>query len=373
MSPGTAARRAWSLIAVVVVAAGTAAGVVAASRSHPAPAAAADTAAATSTATVVRADLATKQQFYGTLGYGASFPVTAATTGGPYTWLPAPGSVVRSGQRLYEVDGRAVPLLPGARPMWRTLAAGVPPGPDIAQLNSALASLGYGTGIGASTSYGWRSRAAVRRWQAARGVPVTGVVAAGEVVFGPAPLRVAAVQVALGAPAQAGEPLLTATATTRVVDLSVPVDQAYLIRRGQLVTVTLPDAVTQTPGTVVAVASVATEPGAADGGRAAQQPGGGPEVATVAATIRLTHPPAAVAGYSSAPVSVAVTTAQARGVLAVPVAALQAQPGGRYAVTVLDGGRRSLVPVVLGLASDTFVQVTGAGIRVGTRVEVPGS
>jgi hypothetical protein len=76
------------------------------------------------------------------------------------------------------------------------------------------------------------------------------------------------------------------------------------------------------------------------------------------------------AAYSSAPVSVAVTVNQVRRVLAVPVAALLARPGGRFAVTVVNGSEQSDVPVTTGLYSDTMVQVSGPGIAVGAKVLV---
>jgi hypothetical protein len=149
------------------------------------------------------------------------------------------------------------------------------------------------------------------------------------------------------------------------VDLPVAVDQAYLLHRGAPVTVTLPDAVTQTPGTVAAVSRVATlaDPEAANVRR------GNQDAATIGVTIRLRQPQVAAA-YSSAPVSVAVTVNQVRRVLAVPVAALLARPDGRFAVTVVNGSEQSDVPVTTGLYSDTMVQVSGPRIAVGAKVLV---
>jgi multidrug efflux pump subunit AcrA (membrane-fusion protein) len=75
-----------------------------------------------------------------------------------------------------------------------------------------------------------------------------------------------------------------------------------------------------------------------------------------------------------APVQVSITTARAKDVLVVPVTALVAQSGGRYAVEVADGEReRRLVPVKVGLFDDAngLVQVEGRGLRAGQRVVVP--
>ena len=72
--------------------------------------------------------------------------------------------------------------------------------------------------------------------------------------------------------------------------------------------------------------------------------------------------------------TVYITTASSPGpVLAVPVAALLAQPSGGYAVEVAGAGdTRRLVPVTVGIFNDNsgLVQVTGA-LTPGQRVVVP--
>ena len=83
--------------------------------------------------------------------------------------------------------------------------------------------------------------------------------------------------------------------------------------------------------------------------------------------------PAAAANLDGAPVTVNVVSAQVRGVLAVPINALVALAGGGYAVEVVDGPARHLVAVQTGLFSQTLVQVSGPGLTVGQRVEVPSS
>jgi multidrug efflux system membrane fusion protein len=327
-------------------------------------------AAHTATAQVVRTTLRTTRQYYGTLDYGALAPIAAATSGRAYTWLPRPEAVIRQGERLYEVDGRAVPLLAGTRPMWRALGVGDPAGPDIAQLNTDLVALGYATGIAGNTTYDRRTRAAVKDWQHALGVPVTGVIDLGQVVFAAAPLRVASVAAATGAPGEPGQPLLSATAVGQVVELPVPVDQAYLIHRSEQVTVTMPDAVTRTQSTVTGMSTAAS---AAAGESAGAPPSNGPPAqASVTVTIR-PKDTRLLARFSSAPVSVEITTRQARNVLAVPVSALLARPGGGYAVTVIDATGSHDVAVSTGLYSDTLVQVSGPGMHPGTTVAVPAS
>jgi multidrug efflux pump subunit AcrA (membrane-fusion protein) len=81
-----------------------------------------------------------------------------------------------------------------------------------------------------------------------------------------------------------------------------------------------------------------------------------------------------VAGLTSAPVNVAITTASVSNALVVPVTALLSQPQGGYAVEAAGAGNaRHLVAVTPGLFDDAdgLVSVTGPGLAAGQRVVVP--
>jgi hypothetical protein len=350
------------------------------------PASAAARTVPTGTAAVVRTSLSTTTQIAGTLGYAGPFQVTNELTGSALTALPPPGRVIRRGQSLYEVDGTGVPLFYGARPMWRPLQAGVTPGRDVYQLDQNLVALGY-------TDYGYltpsdtftaATAAAISAWQEAAGQTPTGAVQLGQVVFEPGPVRVDALVAAVGSPVQPGTAILTATSTRRSVDVQLPVNQEYLVRRGDPVTITLPDGTTTTPGVIATVAPVATaapstgsgstqaSPGTGSGSSSSTSSGSGTTGDTVDVTVRLIHP-AAAGPYDQAPVEVNIVDASASNVLAVPINALVALVGGGYAVEVVDGSRRTLVAVRTGLFADTLVQVSGAGLSEGMRVEVPSS
>jgi hypothetical protein len=93
-------------------------------------------------------------------------------------------------------------------------------------------------------------------------------------------------------------------------------------------------------------------------------------LATVPVTITLTHP-ATGGALDEAPVDVNVVAAAVHGVLTVPITALVALVGGGYGVYLLDAGARRLVGVTPGLFSDTLVELKGAAVREGSRVEVP--
>jgi hypothetical protein len=371
-------RRRTTAIAVPAGVAGVAAGVLAGVFAlHPAHSAAAPQ-AAVSTAPVVRTDLVNTVQLSGELDYAGSYAIANQAVGTAYTWLPTAGVVISRNHTLYEVDGTPVTLFYGERPEWRALSEGVTPGPDVAQLDRNLIALGYGTYLTVSDYYTGETAYAVELWQQARGLPVTGTVPLGQVVFAPGPLRVTSVTPSLGSTPQPGAAVLSATSPDPVVAALLPVTQEYLVHVGDQVTVTLPDGVTTTPGTVTAVSSVATSGGG--GSQRAGQPspgvqggnsGSSPDSVTL--TVSLTRPQAA-GNLDQAPVTVNIVSARTTGVLAVPVSALVALAGGGYAVDVIGAHDTShLVPVSTGLFSSTLVQVTGPGLAAGREVEVPSS
>jgi peptidoglycan hydrolase-like protein with peptidoglycan-binding domain len=330
---------------------------------------------ATSTAAVVRTDLSTTIQLAGTLGFAGAYDVVNESAGRAITALPAAGDVVARGAPLYEVDGVGIPLLYGTRPMWRDLGTGVTPGPDVAQLNDNLIALGFtDDGLVAGDVFTWQTATAVEEWQRARGVPVTRVVQVGDVVFAPGPLRVATVVAALGAPPQPGAVIIHGTSPTPDVDVQLSVAQEYLVHAGDTVGITLPDGRSTTDGTVSAIGSVASAPSGGSGGPGpASGPGAsGDQSDTVDVTVALSDPSKA-AGFTSAAVVVNVTSAHVHQVLAVPINALLALAEGGYGVEVVDRNGHHLVGVHTGLFANTLVEVNGAGLAPGTRVEVPSS
>ncbi len=379
-------RAGMAAVAAVLIVAGAAAGITAALAARRGPASP-GSGIRVATAAVVRTDIVNTIQVGGSLGYAGSFTVANQLQGTAYTALPQPGQVVHRGQRLYEVDGSPVILFYGARPAWRDLSLGVTDGPDVAQLDANLIALGYASaaGLTVSDTFTYATFYGVERWQEARGLPVTGTVAAGQLAYAPGALRVTAVTPTLGEAAQPGGTVLTATSPDPIVDAELPVAQEYLVAPGDQVSVTLPDGTTSTGGVVAAVSRVATaaSSGPSDGsspGPAAGSPSGGGSGGagsgstgeTVQMIVRLAHPGAA-GNLDQAPVTVNIVSARAQNVLAVPVNALVALAGGGYAVAVVHAGGQHLVGVHTGLFGNTLVQVTGVGLRPGTHVLVPAS
>jgi peptidoglycan hydrolase-like protein with peptidoglycan-binding domain len=327
------------------------------------------------TARVVRTDIVSHLRVAGILGYGPESPVLAPAGDSPssgdrlagtVTWLPPVGARVAQGQVLYRVSDRPAVLLYGGHPDWRRLAPGVT-GQDVVQLEDDLIALGYASTAtlhddGIFTS---ADGAAVARFQAALGVVQTGSLAAGEIVFEPGPVRVTALPVPLGAPLPQGGPVLQVTGTNHLVTIQLDASRQGIVQGGDAVSVLLPDGTTTVNGHLLSVSRVANQPPANN------NQGGPPQSATVDATVSLDDESKA-GTLDLAPVYVSIAAATHKGVLAVPVIALLAQPDGSYAVSVTGGGARRTVTVQPGLFGDGgLVEVSGGGLSAGDLVVVP--
>jgi membrane fusion protein, multidrug efflux system len=363
------------------------------------------------TTTLARRTLSESSTVDGTLGYGSTLELYDRVSG-TFTWLPAVGAAIDRGGTLWRVNNQPVALMYGSVPAYRTLEQGVSDGPDVTELNENLIDLGYDPygAIADDEDFDEATAAAVRRWQHAEGLPETGKVELGRVVFAPGARRVTAVKVALGQdppgsagakepkeepgskkepaskkPASKKEPsskepganeagpgagmvVLTTTSTQQIVRLKVKAEQQTLARVGQSAPVTLPGGdVVQ--GRIIEVGSVASsavgEGEKEKGGGGGGEKGGEGESATIPVTLALEHP---VAHLDEAPVSVELVKSVRRDVLAVPATALTATAGGGYAIEALEGARRVQLAVTPGIFANGYVQVEGAGVREGLTV-----
>jgi multidrug efflux pump subunit AcrA (membrane-fusion protein) len=305
----------------------------------------------------------------------AQAQATAPSPGSICTGLAVPGSVVSQGQPLWWIEGRPVPLFYGATPAFRALRPEVS-GPDVQQLERDLVALGYASSgeLAADGSFTAADTAAVERWQAASGMPQTGVVYLGDLVFLPGPIRVVGLHAAVGGTAQGGQPVLDYTSATKVVSVPLSPSASSQVKQGDAVTVDLPDGHTRARGAVSSVSSVATlQPQASSGAQAPTQTQNGAPGATIAVTVAFDDP-SQVSALDQAPVTVDIATQSASGVLAVPVNALLALAGGGYGVEVVAAdGHRQLVPVQTGIFSNSQVQVSGPRLSEGMNVVVPSS
>jgi peptidoglycan hydrolase-like protein with peptidoglycan-binding domain len=310
-------------------------------------------------AAITRTSLSAREQIAGTMGYTGDWQVVHPGPPGVLTAVAAPAAVVSRGQRLYEVDGRPVLVLYGARPVWREFGTGMAPGEDVRQLEQNLAALGF-TSARPDDRFTEATTAAVRRWQRRLGQPQTGRLPLGTVVFVPDVLRMVEALTPVGARLDGG-PVLRASSTRRAITVALPTSRQGQVRAGGTVEVTLPGG-QRVPGTVAEVGRVAVA--------TSDVPSAPP---TIAVTITLARA-AAVDGLDQAPVQVAITTAQRTGVLAVPVTALRAAAtAGEYEVAAVDGDSRRAVRVRPGLLDERtgLIEIIGDGIAEGMRVEVP--
>ncbi len=366
-----ALRGAAALAAVALVAAGVA---VLALGGSDGGAAAGSTTTAGFTGKVERRTLAERLTATGTIGYAGEATVLARLSG-TVTALPAVGDVIRRGGRLYAVAGEPVLLMYGAVPAYRTLAAGVPDGKDVEQLERNLAALGYEPGT-IDEDFTSTTAAAVAAWQEDLGLEATGEIELGRVAFLRGPQRVTAPAATLGEALGGGggggggesggeaeppsTPVLRTSSTRRIVSVELEADQQSIAHRGQRVGVVLPGGA-EVPGEVRGLAAV--EPAGGEGGAGeGAEPG-------VEATIAVTggH---RIPALDGATVNVRFTQRVRRHVLSVPLTALVAISGERFAVYVRDpGGGRRRVVVTPGLAADGYVEVAGKGLRAGVTVE----
>jgi hypothetical protein len=389
-------RRRWLLLGIViVVAAAAVVGVIDPfSARHSTSTGVTDNADPTSLATVTRQNLSDQTEVSATLGYAGSYTVvyqgtgggSSGTTGssgsggtgsaGTFTELPAVGQVVSEGQVLYRVDNSPVVLLYGTIPLYRTLSEGAyasdVTGPDVAELNADLVAVGYVTSSELSPTsdeFGYWTKVGVEKLQAALGETQTGTLTLGQAVFSPTAVRVTSLSATLGGAAQTGGTVLAATSTTRQVSIALDASQQSEVAVGDKVTITLPNNQT-TRGVISSVGTVAST---GSGSGSSGSSGSGSSNPTITVLVNPTDP-AATGTWDQASVNVTITTATATNVLVVPIDALLAQPGGSYAVEVVEvDGIHRLVDVTLGIFDDAdgLVQVSSSGLATGQHVVVP--
>ncbi len=159
--------------------------------------------------------------------------------------------------------------------------------------------------------------------------------------------------------------VMTTTATRQEVTVALDTGKQSVAKVGARVTVQMP-AGSFVHGRIVSVGKVATAATSSSGGSGGSGGSSTSSSATIPVSIRLNRTSAG--GLDQAPVSVSFEQSRARDVLAVPVTALIAQPGGRFAVEVVEGGTRRLLAVSPGVYTSGYVQLSGAGLRPGMLV-----
>jgi hypothetical protein len=174
----------------------------------------------TPTVALERRDLTSRESVDGTLGYAGEAAVISRLSG-TITWLPAEGDVIGRGDRLFEVDGEPAVLMYGDIPAYRDLATGVSDGPDVEELESNLAALGFDPGT-VDDEFTSSTASAVADWQDSLGLDETGTVELGRVVFMAGARRVTSLSVSLGSSSSSSGSNPSDGSTPKASDLTNP-------------------------------------------------------------------------------------------------------------------------------------------------------
>jgi hypothetical protein len=166
-----------------------------------------------------------------------------------------------------------------------------------------------------------------------------------------------------GAAAPANE-IMTTTSTRKIVTVELETTKSSLAKRGATVTVELPSGKT-VHGRIASVGKVATSSSSDSTSGSSSSGSSSTATPTITLTIRLLSKATVL---DQAPVTVGFEQSRVKDALAIPVTALLAQPGGKFAVEVVDGSNRHLVSVTPGAYTSGYVQISGAGLQPGMHV-----
>jgi len=301
------------------------------------------------------------------------------------------GKTISNGEQLAEIDGEPLFALAGRVPAWRDMTPGES-GPDVAELQKALASPGYYQGGDTPGYFGTATQDAVSLYYEHLGYtpPATGGVPMADVIFLPSvPAKVIAVNGAQGQ--QPGQPFLEIAARgslaltgelppayaaqvkpglkVKIFDEVTGIHAAGTITDvGTATTITPTGAIVNVGGGSASVGSAGSTGSASTGtagstnsGSAANSSGGAANAGATPFIPLAVQPsktlPAALNGEN---VLVTVETGRTEGpVLTVPVAAIVTTGSGTSYVTVAGAhGKQTQVPVTPGISENGYVQVT---------------
>lgn len=257
---------------------------------------------------------------------------------GIVTVVPASGTTVREGDAPFEFTLTKQFVLQGARPMVRELRAGVT-GPDVAQLNAALARLGYpapakSATFEPSTGAAWTALLRAKGAPVPAGEPVVGPT---QVAFAPTlPATIADVKLTVGD--QAGGEVASLLSNTPTLRVTLSPEQAGIAPKEPVVSLINPVDQSLLPVKVT--------------GRQPDQSGG----------VVYTVPGSVPAEWRNLPLRARVgSTPDSQPGLLVPRAALAMQGASQADVRLLrSSGGIDTVPVTVTGFDRQFAKVTGA-------------
>lgn len=274
--------------------------------------------------------------------------------GGVITEVVWQSGYVSAGEVLFRINERPMVVIEGPIPAFRDLEEGSS-GRDVAALQNYLTNLGHvidnTTGLFTSSM-----TAAVREWQSDLGLPSTGVVALGDVVFLDSPFLATPLRwteaVQVGASVGAGTPIVELLSSSPALEVEFGGSAPSQLEAGLQGVVTFPSGASRS----VTLSSIHANLGRT---WATLDPVNGslcrPEEC-------LTLVPAA--GVTS--VNVDFTLVPETSGPLVPVAAVQSDASGRAFVQMADGSRRT-IDVVVASGGSAIIE----GVTVGERILLP--
>ncbi len=314
---------------------------------------------------LVTRGLVTATQTVEAIGPGAGRGADRALVSGH---LPAPGQRIESGDVVVEISGRPVIALAGRIPAYRSLAPG-DTGPDVRQLNTALAGAGFRLDA-TSSRYDDNTSDAVTTLFRRAGYTSNGVLPSSEVLFVSAlPASVVAADATLGADASVASIKVASGELT--VSADFPAAQAALLQPGAEAVLSS-EVLGRSVSATVQLAR--TQPTRAQDTRPSKDDDGADQTGAGAAAAHSIVPDrplgSAWAGQDVKVRIVSATTKQK--VLAVPVTAIVAAGSGEPEVVVVAAGATSItdadprrVPVTVGAVGGGWAEVTpAAGARL---------
>jgi hypothetical protein len=180
-----------------------------------------------------------------------------------------------------------------------------------------------------------------------------------DMIVGQWPTDVGQVFVKAGAPATAGEAILSLTEADLTVSLQASAANRTLLKVGQPCTVQISGATTTASGTITELDTAPTDIAASTpGGSSSQVYEGRIEVSDLS-------------GADGSAVSITAVDQQVKDALTVPIAAVKQNGVGGDTVRVIDrkSGKVTEVPVTTGLTEGSYIQVKD-GVRAGQTVVV---
>ena len=308
---------------------------------------------------ITRGDLQGETSATGTLRFSDSHALRSGFEG-VVTWLPAAGTVIHAGDRLYEIGDDSAYLMRGSIPAWRAFEPDMSKGSDVQQLQSALQAMGYFS-LEPDGTFGWWTTKAIKAWQKDVGLEQNGTLPLGRIVFATDDLRVGSIKSRVGDRAASDGELYDVTSTAQVVEVNIKLADQQLGVVGNKVTLHLPGAV-DTTGTITSVGTPTEKSGSGDSKEKER---------VIPVTIK-PDDASVTESFQEVSVTVGLPSEKRENVLSVPVGALVALSPEQFGVEVVQADNTTQrVPVTTGMFAAGRVEISGEGLAEGQRVVVP--